>query len=310
MKKVLIADYFDSLITPESKEINQLYHMNFDCSDENAINAQNFAISKLNQDLEEFLHDGNELVIVTNLVHCTIDWFINHWIGKTLKLFTKYIRQIKVFLQDERLDENISQYVNKNNCFYIAEGEYIFQIIKRKSEVFKYLDLKNKLLFSIGDSANDIDMIAKNIQKGGISSLIDYSLLFDRESNDIATLMSYASQKSDLQKNIEEYKYYMKYGDIACDIERNEEYKNLQFQMVSEQYKKGLISIDDIRKKTRIYEVFSMYYFNSYYFNCSIQEQMFDIEKIDQSYNSCLLIDSSFNEFNQKFIKRIHKKIY
>lgn len=106
-----------------------------------------------------------------------IDWFIKHWIIKTLKLSTKYMGQIKVFLHDERLEENISSYVNKNNCFYFVENEYIFQIIKRKSEVFNYLDLKNKLIFSMGDSTNDIDMLAKNIQLGGISSLIDYLLI-------------------------------------------------------------------------------------------------------------------------------------
>lgn len=44
MKKILISDYFGSLITPEPDEINQLYHTNFDCSNENAINVQNFAI--------------------------------------------------------------------------------------------------------------------------------------------------------------------------------------------------------------------------------------------------------------------------
>lgn len=71
MKKILIAGYFGSLITPYPEEINQLYHTNFDCSDENAINVQNFAISNLRRDLEEFLNDENELVIVTNLGHCT-----------------------------------------------------------------------------------------------------------------------------------------------------------------------------------------------------------------------------------------------
>ncbi len=306
MKKVLISDYFDSLIPSNPEDINKIYHTNFDCSDSNAINVQDFAISKLNQDLEEFLYNGNELVIVTNLGHCGIDCFIDHWIGKTLKLYIKYIGQIKVFLQDEGLEANLSQYVNKNNCFYFVGNEYIFQIIKRKSEVFNYLDLKNKLLFSLGDSINDIDMLSKNIQIGGISSIIDYSLISDNESNDIHELfIEYAYKKSELQESLEMYKHYIRFGDIASDITFNEEYKNLQLQMVSEQYKKGLISLEDIRKKTIIYNLFSMYYFC-----CFIQGQILDIEKIDQYYNSRLLVNSSFNEFNQEVINKVYKKIF
>lgn len=304
MKKILISDYFGSLITPDPKEINQLYHTNFDCSDENGINVQNFAITNLKPNVEEFLYDGNELVIVTNLGHCTMEWFIEHWIGKTLKLFPNYIGQIKVFLQNERLEEKISSYVEKNNCLYFVEDEYIFQIIKRKSEVFNYLDLKNKLLFSMGDSTNDIDMLIKNIQLGGISSLINYSLLFDSAYDDKKILFDYAHSKRELQQSIEEYKYYMKHRDITCDITYNEEYKNLQFQMVSEQYRKGLISFEEIRKKVIIYELFSRYYFN-----CFIRGPILDIEKIDQYYNSCLLVNSSFDEFYQKAIKKVYKKI-
>lgn len=304
MKKILISDYFDSLIPADPKDINQLYHTNFDCSDENARNVQNFAILNLNQVLEEFLHDGNELVIVTNLGHCGIDCFIEHWICKTLKLSTKYMGQIKIFLQDERLEENISSYVNENNCCYFVENEYIFQIIKRKSEVFNYLDLKNKLLFSMGDSVNDIDMLVKNIQLGGISSLINYSLLFVSAYNDNKILFDYACTKNQLRQDIEECKYYMNHGDITYDITLNEEYKNLQFQIVSEQYRKGLISFEDIRKKNKIYDLFSLYYFNHF-----TQELILDIEKIDQYYNSCLLVNSSFNEFYQKVINKVYKKI-
>lgn len=301
MKKILISDYFDSLIPADPKDINQLYHTNFDCSDENTINVQNFAILNLNQVLKKFLHDGNELVLVTNLGHCGIDCFIEHWICKTLKLSTKYMEQIKVFLQDERLEENISSYVNKNNCCYFVKNEYIFQIIKRKSEVFNYLNLKNKLLFSMGDSANDIDMLVKNIQLGGISSLIDYSLLFDSGYNDNKILFDYAYNKSQLQQDIKECKY-RNHGNITYDITLDEEYK-IQFQIVSEQYRKGLISFGDIRKKNKIYELFSIYYFN--YFT---QGLILDIEKIDQYYNSCLLVNSSFNEFYQKVISKVYKK--
>lgn len=118
-------------------------------------------------------------------------------------------------------------------------------------------------------------------------------MLFDSEYNDI--LFDYANSKSDLLQSIEEYKYYMEHGNITCDITHNEEYKNLQFQMISEQYKKGLISFEDIRKKIIIYELFSMYYFN-----CFIRGPILDIEKIDQYYNSNLLVNSSFNEFYQK----------
>lgn len=304
MKKILISDYFGSLITPEPDEINQLYHTNFDCSNENAKNVQNFAISKLNQELEEFLYNGNELVIVTNLGHCDIDVFIEHWIGKTLKLFIKYINQIKVVLQDERLEENNPLYVNKNNCFYLLKNEYIFQIIKRKNEVFNYLDSKNKLLFSIGDSINDIDMLAKNIQIGGISSIINYSLLCDQsndQSNDNHILFGYASSKNILRQSLKEYKYYIETGDIYLHSTFDDEYSDLQFQIVSEQYKKGLISLDDIRKKTMIYELFSMYYSN-----CFTPGPIIDIEKIDQCYNSCLIVNSSFNEFNQKVMKKVY----
>ena len=311
MKKILISDFYGTLVSIYSGTINIIYGTRFGTGIRNELQAFLYAFSKVQDDLEEFLKEGNELVIVTDAGHESPEFMCKTFFNELYKRFPEYSSQIKIFFKAAGPDNYIinSLKCNKDgNTFFYDAGLYKAIIVADKMDVFDYLDTKDKELYSIGDTENDLDMLFKNIELGGISALIDYNLLFSRSDYERDAINCYSVQKASLYADVN--------SRVNLDLNQNtrEARKKMFYQKIKYFNKEitQMINAGEITHKgayaiSGLYKVIdshamhpdSLFSKPSPYFP-SVNLDQLD-EWIDQDK---LQVHNSFNEFNQKVLNK------
>lgn len=199
MKKILVADLFDTLLPNTPPYLSALYGMKLknDLSSEYLEYAEKFqdmAMQDLVLELNEYLKDNNELVVVTNLDHMSLDCLTDQYIYKILEELSKYKDKIKLYLVGRKGDlthsYSILNYakvseIDGNIC--IDRNGIKFGFLTSKEDVFDLIDITNKELFTIGDRPKvDLGMLLKGVELNGKASLINLysSEIANEEYND------------------------------------------------------------------------------------------------------------------------------
>ena len=198
MKKILIADFFGTLVADDISQAeyqcgySKLVHSGLDnigdiLDDEeytNKILNQMFIL--LDRNLKDYLEPGNILKIVTSDAgHCEgIEWFLKEIVPR-FKSLKQYPKQIEIYFSDSSTNTNNSFLQN----IHLFEDEYSvyfihdcirFNLINKKIDIFdiiqKQYSLDNIELFALGNESNDLMLLIQCIELGGKSAIIKHNL--------------------------------------------------------------------------------------------------------------------------------------
>lgn len=169
MKKVLFADLFGTLISP-NLSISEKYFDNI-----------NREFSFVCQYINAFLNEGNYLVVVTEPGgHGNFGRIFNQQLAKFNSYIVDDLRsRVTYYLQGNgKIDsqDHISrEYINGKIC-YIGDHPFVGIAVDKKEEAI--IDFLQNIqlpyqVYGIGDSAKDIPMLLKILDLGGKSSVID-----------------------------------------------------------------------------------------------------------------------------------------
>lgn len=228
MKKILFTDLYDTLIFQTGARVVQIY------------NSREKEIRIVTNYLNEFLMNGNYVVIVTNPgAHDSFENVFN----RTLALINEYIledlRSRIVFYVQGRCtgipDDVTPKNINDKLYFFGKNGLSAIHVDKKEEAIIDFLsNIKMPYgLFAIGDSARDIPMLLKLQELGGQSSFIDtrfYTQDVTVDSiikNELYTEFYFEHKKILDSKTLEEKMEGLTEQEIALYQRRNERNQEL-----------------------------------------------------------------------------------
>lgn len=196
MSKILITDFFGTLIPGDAVRADKLYGNHQGIYDQDykldIMDNKNldYVLGKLPiitaRYLDPFLYAGNQLVIATSMdSHDPANLIYQILISELIKYLSNHLNQVSLFFQSESSAQDVIHNLSQIATIYEKDGVlygtdsngFTFTIIKSKEQVFNYLSLDGNELYAIGDDFRDFTMLHKCMQMGGKSSIINENML-------------------------------------------------------------------------------------------------------------------------------------
>ena len=288
MSKILVADLLDTLIPEQTDSLNHLYgdRCNVDfvhltdevCEYWNKLKY--LAKVDMVNNLRNFLSEGNELVIVSNLGHSGFDDIVNDYIRFLYEHLNEYSDNIKVILMGKDYDLDTHKIIKEGeNIYFDCDGLKI-GFVYDKRDAYAFIEYKEKDMYVIGnDPINDSDMILTGYYNGSNIALIDYDL-----------------SKPFLNKvDSDEIRHYI--FSLVFQKQLLGYDSKTERRLLHDAYRKGILSSVDIYALDDIYTILN---------RCDrdiIKRYIGDIEQIEKIVNSFKAY-SSFKEYNERVLMR------
>lgn len=310
MNKILVSDLYGTLISDDEDKKFWTKDGYFD-GEKNTI--------KLINDLSDFLNGENYLYIVSGgNNHDGADFTYEEIIKNIYKFINEKNKdKIYVFFQGEETiidnqlkkmkkvsDGNYLKFLDDNtSLYYVSEKEKVYDFILDRHDISKYE------LFSIGDSENDVNMLNRCVELGGVSTIINETLnYYEKNSNNIKRAIS---KKVSLLRTIAYNNYVINnnidYFDETID-ENIPSYNELYIEIskkIDELLLNGDISKNDIYAMGIYSEILENYLEKRVNYSIMFDEKVKAIELPEHAYDFSVYPD--FNTYQEKVLKNKSK---
>lgn len=328
MKKILIADFFGTLIADDIEQseyqcgygdlLNRLDHMTDILNNKEYANEiLNKMFILLDRNLRDYLEAGNILKIVTSDAgHCEgIEWFLKEVVPR-FKSLKQYPKQIEIYFSDISSDAN-NYFLQNMQLFEDEQSIYFvynctrFNLINEKIDIFniiqKQYNLSNIELFALGNDSDDLMMLIQCIELGGKSAIIKQNLYtasqyLEKSISDIIgdkIYTDYLIMIEDMilkeNPNFSALNKYIDRSKIIRDFWKKvpfEEYADKQKAELYKLLKKGQLDIQEIINRYFVYEIMTSHSYENLKY-----------KTFHENRGNELTLYPNFNTFKTKILK-------
>lgn len=285
MKKILVTDLMGTLIPSDYLIANYLYgdgtcdgYYN-DLKNNSEIESKNWdkAFIHTGKFLKEFLQKGNQVHIVTSIEgHTTLKEMYEILIKRIYDFWYQSSYDLRIYLKSDNL-ENLLEEIR--NWSIIRRGTTFLEVLtpvgqkilflNKKEEVFNHFQINGALLYAIGDTYKDLDMLLKAQSFGGKTDFINQNLsFFDLSLKEIITKILGKEERQIIIKILLErfpnfYQLdFKQQHELFCQIQKEVITPDFIYDRRISLYKNafnGEIDMDRELKEICIYDILDLY---------------------------------------------------